>query len=672
MKICKRLLSVLLVLTAALLYLPFTVQAHSFTDVNPYDDFSDAANYLYDNNIMKGITSTTFEPNTMLNRAMFVTFLYRLAGEPQEFADINFTDVPSGRYFTDAVRWGVHSGIVLGTTETTFSPGASLQKQQIVTFLYRFAKYRGYTVPSSGTPTGAGANEVYNYAKTPMRWAQDNGIVDDCTGATLSLTRAETAMGIHRYTINFEGLRKGEDVFSFANSSANFKYLNEYAMSQEHYNLLDYYLMGDDKDYVNNALATRANEGSCFGMSCCVVLDKLGKIDFNGNFCKNVKTMHSVPTPNSYASSNIWKTKRNSSGSTVSEVESAINYYQMCYYAAKTVSNVLSDFEYITSSRSCDVLKNMYDSQRTGGFGILSYHIKDTGLYHTIVVYGKPSASGAGYVFHAYDNRFPAVDTKVIISKEDNKLNGLEIINGSKHEIAAEAVYFNYFNLFDAVDIDGARNDGITANNVSAAAEEKNAPSLLEQGYAILYVDTYGDYTITNAEGETLSKVDGVYSGTMDVRLARMITLNTHAVYMLVTHDSKEFRFETEESSELLGIVSETMNHAVSGQLDYVSMQPGNLEVCGKEIQYVVRTSEDEGTDLRTLRFFHDDSTPVTLHFVDDQILSDKVGELLTVEVTSMLTGQAVVKEFSQGAAASTASMETSSQTANESGGISE
>lgn len=106
MKVCKCSLSILLILSAVLLYLPFTVHAHPFTDVNLNGDYADAVNYLYDNNIMQGVASTTFEPNTNVNRGMFVTFLYRFAGEPQEFADIDFIDVPEGRYFTNAVRWG--------------------------------------------------------------------------------------------------------------------------------------------------------------------------------------------------------------------------------------------------------------------------------------------------------------------------------------------------------------------------------------------------------------------------------------------------------------------------------------------------------------------------------------------------------------------------------------
>lgn len=466
-----------------------------------------------------------------------------------------------------------------------------------------------------------------------MRWAQDNGVVYDCIGATLPLNRTETAVGIHRYSVNFEGLRKGEDIFSFANSSANFKYLNEYAISREHYNLLISSLStNDDITRVNKALVEKSNKGSCFGMSFCVALDKLGKIDFNGNFCRDTKTMYGVPTPISLSSANIWKTKRGSSSLTVSAVESAINYYQLTSYSYTTLNHDFEDFYYITRDGYCFALADMYEGQKTGGLGILSYHVKDSDLYHVITVYGKPSISGNNYTFRAYDNRFPITDTQVIIS---NNYNNSEITNGAKREIADEAIYFNSFDNFDVFDIDGEKNNSITANSTNAVAEEKRTPDLLEQGYAVLYIDTYGDYSITNAEGETLSKMDGVYSGTMDARLAKMIPLGTHAIYIFVTRDSDEFLFKTAQPSELLGVISNTIDQAVLGQIDYVSMQSDNMEVCGKEIQYVTNMPETEGNDLCTLRFFRDDLAEIILHFEDDQIISDKEDDSMIVEVIS-------------------------------------
>lgn len=80
--------------------LPLTAEAHSFTDVpdSSYSDYRDAINYCYDNEIVQGVTTTTFGPERPLTRAMFVTFLYRLAGEPARFAPIEFEDVPKGSY----------------------------------------------------------------------------------------------------------------------------------------------------------------------------------------------------------------------------------------------------------------------------------------------------------------------------------------------------------------------------------------------------------------------------------------------------------------------------------------------------------------------------------------------------------------------------------------------
>lgn len=379
--------------------------------------------------------------------------------------------------------------------------------------------------------------------------------------------------------------------------------------------------------------------------------------------------MHNVPAPNSLVTTNIWKTKRASSSLTVSAVESAINYYQLCSYAYETLDNAFYNYDYIISNGNgyCFALEKMYNGQKTGGLGILAYHIRNSGLYHVITIYGRPSESNSNYIFDAYDNRFPTVDTQVIISKS---YKNLEVINGAKHEIADEAIYFNSFDDFNVFDIDGAKNNGITAYSTYAAVEEESTPDLLEQGYAVLYIDTYGDYTITNAEGETLSKVNGVYSGTMDARLARMIPLGTHAVYMLITHDSEEFCFETAQPSELLGVISSTMNHAVFGQLDYVSMQPDNMEVNGSEIQYVVKMPEAEGADLRTLRFFYYGATPVILRFAGNQIIPEGEDAPLMVEVTSKLTGQIVRKEFSRGSATSTASMDNALQMADESGGV--
>ena len=80
--------------------------AKRFTDVtrSAYPDYFDAINYVADNGIMNGISSTEFGPNTSVTRAMFITALHRYAGTPADYATMPFNDVPSGHWAYNAIR----------------------------------------------------------------------------------------------------------------------------------------------------------------------------------------------------------------------------------------------------------------------------------------------------------------------------------------------------------------------------------------------------------------------------------------------------------------------------------------------------------------------------------------------------------------------------------------
>ena len=54
------------------------------------------------------------------------------------FASNTFTDVPAGRYYTDAVDWAFNNGVTTGTSATTFSPEQAVTRAQNVTFAYRY------------------------------------------------------------------------------------------------------------------------------------------------------------------------------------------------------------------------------------------------------------------------------------------------------------------------------------------------------------------------------------------------------------------------------------------------------------------------------------------------------------------------------------------------------
>lgn len=87
--------------------------------------------------ITSGTSPTTFSPNATVTRAQTVTFLWRWEGEPEADQRSGFRDVPTGQYYSQAVSWAVEAGITNGTGTTTFSPGQTCTRAQIVTFLWR-------------------------------------------------------------------------------------------------------------------------------------------------------------------------------------------------------------------------------------------------------------------------------------------------------------------------------------------------------------------------------------------------------------------------------------------------------------------------------------------------------------------------------------------------------
>lgn len=91
--------------------------------------------------ITKGTANGTFDPNGTVNRAQMVTFLWRLAGEPAGKGTLPFADVDADAYYAEAVRWAVAQGITKGTTASTFAPNEPCNRGQIVTFLYRYLEH---------------------------------------------------------------------------------------------------------------------------------------------------------------------------------------------------------------------------------------------------------------------------------------------------------------------------------------------------------------------------------------------------------------------------------------------------------------------------------------------------------------------------------------------------
>ena len=99
-----------------------------FTDVSTSDWFYDDVAFVYKNGLFSGTDSRSFSPNASMTRAMLVTVLYRLEGEPTVTGRSSFTDVRSGAYYEKSVIWAAANGIVTGTDRTSFSPDAKVTR----------------------------------------------------------------------------------------------------------------------------------------------------------------------------------------------------------------------------------------------------------------------------------------------------------------------------------------------------------------------------------------------------------------------------------------------------------------------------------------------------------------------------------------------------------------
>jgi len=152
-----------------------------FTDVAADAYYADAVKWAVDKGITNGLTATTFGPNNSCTRGQMVTFLWRAAGSPKATATNSFTDVAAGEYYYDAVLWAVEKGITNGTTSTTFSPSATVNRGQTVTFLYRYAGSPAATGTSSFTDVAADA-----FYANAVKWA----VAEEITNGTSSTTFA--------------------------------------------------------------------------------------------------------------------------------------------------------------------------------------------------------------------------------------------------------------------------------------------------------------------------------------------------------------------------------------------------------------------------------------------------------------------------------------------------
>lgn len=184
----------------------FTDGKLPFTDVHETDWFYNDVLFVYEEGLFAGTSDTTFSPNAAMTRAMLVTVLYRLEGEPAVSGRSGFSDVTFNSYYEDAVTWAADNGIVNGTSITTFSPNANVTREQMAAILYRYAQYKKYNTAASSSLNGfTDQASVSGYAAASLEWAVAEKLVNGSAGKLMptgNATRAQVAAILHRFVEN--------------------------------------------------------------------------------------------------------------------------------------------------------------------------------------------------------------------------------------------------------------------------------------------------------------------------------------------------------------------------------------------------------------------------------------------------------------------------------------
>ena len=170
-----------------------------FTDVDSDDWFLAAVQYVYENDRMAGTSSTTFQPEVNLTRAMAAQVLYNLEGQPAVTGDTTFTDAAAaGEWAVKAITWAEQTGVVAGIGDGLFAPTANVTREEFAQMMYNYASYKEYDLTLEGDLSQfEDASAISSWAETAMSWANGSGLINGHDDGTIdpqgTTTRAQAA-----------------------------------------------------------------------------------------------------------------------------------------------------------------------------------------------------------------------------------------------------------------------------------------------------------------------------------------------------------------------------------------------------------------------------------------------------------------------------------------------
>ena len=210
MKIKKTLLSVLCIIVLCMSTFSAYAAGTTFTDVANGKWYTPHISYAVENGIFNGTSATTFSPDTNMTRAQFVQVFANISNVDTSNKNVKttFTDVPSGKWYTAAVKWAAENGVVNGMGDGTFEPETPVTREQMCVMLVNYVeKFQKETLKSTvDTKTFADDTKIASWAKTSVYKCAKAGLVKgvgnnkfDPQGTTTRAQGATFFSNFHKY-----------------------------------------------------------------------------------------------------------------------------------------------------------------------------------------------------------------------------------------------------------------------------------------------------------------------------------------------------------------------------------------------------------------------------------------------------------------------------------------
>ena len=173
-------------------------------------DWSDEyIQFVGDRQIMIGVTDTQFDPEGKVTRNQFVTVLGRMYERSfggvvdsgtHDFADVDYSP---NSWYGKYVDWAARSGLILGYGDGNFGPNDYVTREQMMTIIYRFAKFLEVDHAPNAQLTYSDAAEISDWALDAVRFCVDEGILTGNDNGAFNpakeATRVQMATVIDRF-----------------------------------------------------------------------------------------------------------------------------------------------------------------------------------------------------------------------------------------------------------------------------------------------------------------------------------------------------------------------------------------------------------------------------------------------------------------------------------------